>query len=149
MIGGIAILILKLKNWYVLHHLSANSTSVQNINQDQDNAEGGVVACIPKSFNIVKRNPVMVNSKGMTNKKMNILKEIFCKFLCIAGVIILAIAFCIIASGYTFLDLKLFANYLLYYIFYIITSIILPGIYFLRHTRNIKEAFNELWQSVF
>ena len=79
-IGGIAILFLKLKNWYVLHHLSANSTSVQNINQDQDNVEGGVVACIPKSFNIVQRNPVMVNSKGMTNKKINILKEI-CKFL--------------------------------------------------------------------
>ena len=73
-IGGIAILFLKLKNWYVLYHLSANNTSVQNINQDQDNAEGGVVACIPKSFNIVQRNPVMVNSKGMTNKKINILK---------------------------------------------------------------------------
>ena len=64
-IGGIAILFLKIKNWYVLYRLRSNNIPVQNVNQDQNNMENGAVPCIPISFNIVQRNPIMVNSKGV------------------------------------------------------------------------------------
>ena len=68
-IGGIAILFLKLKNWCVFYRLRSNNTPVQNINQDQNNLENGPVPCIPISFNIVQRNPIMVNSKGIVKNQ--------------------------------------------------------------------------------
>ena len=37
-----------------------------------------------------------------------------------------------------------YANFLLYYLIFILSSVVLPGIYFLVHPQNFKESLKEL-----
>ena len=76
------------------------------------------------ALNIKARNPILVNSKG---------------------IVIGALFFSILTILFTIdIGIDIHLNYLLYYLFYIITSFIIPGIYFLRHRRNFVDALDEL-----
>ena len=129
--GSIVIIFQKLKNKWVLSH----STPVLQFYQRnlQNQVEPEEKQPLRKrdrvALNIKARNPILVNSKGI-----------------VIGALLFSILTILFSNNFG-IDLHL--NYLLYYLFYIITSFIIPGNYFLLHRRNFIDALDELRCMIF
>ena len=125
-IGSIIIIFQKLKNKWVLSH---SSPVLQLQNQVEPEEEQPLRKIDKVALNIKARNPILVNSKGI-----------------VIGALFFSILTILFTNNFG-IDLHL--NYLLYYLLYIITSFIIPGIYFLQHRRNFVDALDELRCMIF